>query len=182
MKFHKIKSEHIKNIGSLDMKISENNTKQSFFVFWTTNLWYHEISPLTYPYNSSHASQFTKTLSSHNLEGDTLLQIQFFGVPLDPHFSNSYQQKTFAQHKNPPNRKTILYHNLFYHHTIIQIKTHQKKTISYYQYPLEFTLSNIQHLIYQQHPNQMSNLSLTWTLTINLNFLWMLYIPWVLNL
>ena len=110
-------------------------------------------------------------LSSLNLVGNTVLQIKNCGMPLDTHYFNPYQQTTSEHHKNDQKRPTIIYHNLFYHRTILQSQTHQNKTIRHYQYPFESTVSKIKWFICLQNQNKMSILSLTWILKKYLIFL-----------
>ena len=75
-----------------------HNINQTLFIFWATikkSSSYSE-QPTTYimkwkllksTEKYSYASQLTKNVSSLNLEGDTLFQIENFRMPLYPHFS-----------------------------------------------------------------------------------------------
>ena len=75
VKLGEIKSEHIKNIDPIEIKVSAitSNKSSSYSEEPTTDIVKLPLLKLTDKY--SHASQFNKYLSSLNFEVDTLLQI-----------------------------------------------------------------------------------------------------------
>ena len=90
MKLDKITADHTKIIDSFNMNISAitlNKTSSSYeqpfdyIIKWS-------LLKSTGKY--SHASQFTKNMSSANLEGDTLLKFKNYGVPFIPPSDNTY--------------------------------------------------------------------------------------------
>ena len=78
MKIDEIKSYHVKNIYYLDMKISDITSKKPSSSYEQTSAHITKFPLLKSPEKSSHASKLTKRISSMNLAGNTLLQLQKF--------------------------------------------------------------------------------------------------------
>ena len=121
-------------------------------------------------------------LSSMNLEGDTLLQLQKWW---DSIWSALYQ--SLSTSKSCPEYKSLnaAYYYLsktFSHQKFIWSQRQKMKTIRHSQDPFYFALSKMLLFIHQRHQNHMSNLSLTWILITSLTFFFLLYLQWVLNL
>ena len=76
MKLYRIKSDNVKSIESLDMKLSaiiSNKTSSSYKQPYADLI---KLILLKSPETYSQVSQFTKHMSSMNIEGDILLQPQ----------------------------------------------------------------------------------------------------------
>ena len=97
MKPYRIKSENVKSIDSLDMKLSaiiSNKTSSSYKQpYADLTKWILLKSPETY----SQVSQFTEHMSSKNIEGDILFQPQKWW---DANIYNLYQP--LSANKNWP--------------------------------------------------------------------------------
>ena len=115
------------------------------------------------------------------LEAKLYFNFKTNGMPWNQHSASPCQQTRTGRHKNNSKQNIMIYYKKS-HQTLIQSNTHQKETTKNTLEPFEFTLSNLKLFIHQQHQNQMSNLSLTWILTMDLTFLLMLYFKWSLNL
>ena len=113
MKLDEIKDEHMKNINSIDVKISAiiSNKPSSYSEQLTDDL--VKCLLLKSPYKSSNASHFTKTIPPLTLKDIVYLKFKNGGMPLYPHFYNTYQQTTAGKHTNRSKIKTTIYHNLF---------------------------------------------------------------------
>ena len=109
------------------MKISEITPNKTYF--YSEQLTSDIIKwPLLNKLTNLHMHQNSSKLFPPITLKETLyFKFNFFGFPLDPHFYNTHQQNIFGQHENHPNTQTIIYHNLFSHHTIIQSKAHQNQ-------------------------------------------------------
>ena len=104
MKRDDIKSDHVKTINSLDIKISAITPKRRSSYYEQPYDYITNCPLLKPPEKYLHASKFTKHMSLTNLEVDTLPQLQNVGMPFVPPSANTYQQKRSGHHKNISNQ------------------------------------------------------------------------------
>ena len=123
-----------------------------------------------------------KTFFPWTLKETLYFRFRNYGMPLYPHFENIFQKTIYGLHTNHSKRQTTIYHNFFFHHTLIQSHTHQNKNYKTFSIILWVQLVKDTTTHLSKAPKQMSKLSLTWTLTTDLIFLLLLYFPRVLNL
>ena len=82
-------------------------------------------------------------------------------MPFNPNDANPYKQKRDGNNANQSKQNIMIYRCLSPQRTLIQSHKQQYKTIKNPQETFELTLSRMQLLIYQEHQNKMSNLSLS---------------------
>ena len=138
MKLDEIKSGHMKTFNSFDIEISEftPNKPSSFHEQPSTGI--TNCSLLKSPEKHSHLSQFTKHLSSMNLEGDTLLE-----MPFVPSSVNTYQQTKYVRNINISKQHIMIHLHFLSQQIPIQSNPKKKKTINHYQEYFKFIFTNM---------------------------------------
>ena len=104
----------------------------------------------------SHASKFTKYISSMTLEGDTLLQHKNGGMSLFLLSDNFCQQTISDNHTRNSKQNIITYLILSLKQTHIINIPQQKKIMKHSQYHSEFILLKIPPFLHQKYQNHMS--------------------------
>ena len=94
---------------------------------------------------------------------------------------NIYQQTRTVRHKNISTQKITTYIPLYSHQIPIQNLLQKKTTMNHYQEQSYFILLKMKLFLLLKHQNHMSNSLHTLITTMVLNFLFLLYLPLVLN-